>query len=463
MWSRNAGSIQLSTRKFQVFVLSSLFIHSLRAGETAFYYAIAFSFLAGCLGCQDISPNPEESADNTPRVILRVATSGDYAPFSQWAQHEGKPSGFSAAIARAYAEDRGADLRWVRFRWPELAADLETGSFDFALSGITVRPDRSTKGRFSLPITTSGAVALVHENSRLETSADLDQPQIRLAVNAGGHLERVAHRLFPAATIRPVADNERVLEELVEGRVDAVLTDSLEAPHWQRIAGSRLRTIGPLTRDRKAAWFTRGNTAEAEQFNRWLLRAESSGQLERIRERYELPQDRTANALPALFSSLDERLTLMPAVADAKHALGVATENLQREDLVLDAASRGVLESAENAGIGAPDKTLIRQLFRTQIEAAKWIQDRRRDDLRSPIDESKIATDKAARTELEEVIRPALIYLGDRISMLLIACLESPSPSFTFADVSEALERHNLPNNHLRAIYEALAAILQPE
>ena len=434
-----------------------------RPRRSWFHYAIVFSFYFGTLGCHPVAPDPQKSVSIPPGSTLRVATSGDYSPFSRWGLNEAEPSGFSVAIARAYADDRGTELDWIRFRWSELAADLEADAFDIALSGITVRPDRSMKGRFSLPLTTSGAVALVHEESRFEESADFEQSTIRLAVNAGGHLERVARRLFPAATILAVEDNANVLEELIQNRVDVVLTDSLEAPHWQRIAKRRLRAIGPLTRDRKAAWFPQGNTAEAERFNRWLLRAESSGQLERIRDQYELPRGRTANALPALLASLDERLTLMPAVADAKHVLGVATENSQREELVLDAASLGVLRAAEDAEVEAPDSELIRRLFRSQIEAAKWIQDRRRDGLRAAASESQTVTEDAARAELEEVIRPALIYLGDRISMLLIACAESPTPSFALTDVSDALERHDLPKDHVRRIYEALAAIIQPE
>jgi cyclohexadienyl dehydratase len=472
MWSRNSALGCPSERKFQVFVLARLFAPSHNWAQRIVIYAIMFSLFLGVLGCDQTATTPESSALIAPRVTLRVAISGDYEPFSHWAQGESEPTGFSVEIARAYAVERSADLHWVRFRWPELAADLDAGSFDIALSGITVRPDRSAKGRFSLPLTTSGAVLLMRTESTFNRALDLDQPTVQIAVNAGGHLERVAQRLFSAATIRPIADNASVLEELTQGRVDAVLTDSLEAPHWLRIAKSSLRASAPLTRDRKAAWFPAGSSDEAERFNRWLLRAEASGQLERIREQFELPQGRTASALPALLSSLDERLTLMTAVADAKHVLGVATENAQREEVVLNAAVLGVLGAAKDAGIKAPDAAAIRRLFQTQIEAAKWIQERRREALRSAASPVHSMTKQAARTELEAVIRPALIYLGDRISMLLVANIEgsgqsfgssAPALSLTLPDVSEALERHDLPYDRLQAIYQALAVVLRSE
>lgn len=464
-----------------MFVLARVFEPFHQWVRTGFYYAIAFSFFFVACEDQDRAAERVKESILSPRASLLVATSGDYEPFSQWAANQAEPRGFSAEVARSYAADRGVDLHWIRFRWRELAADLDAGAFDIALSGITVRPDRSAKGRFSLPLTTSGAIVLVREDSSLEDPSSLDQPTIRLAVNAGGHLERVARRLFPSATIRPIADNANVLGELTSNRVDAVMTDSLEAPHWQRTTGDQLRAIGPLTRDQKAAWFPPERSDEAERFNRWLLRAESTGQLARLRAQFELPANRVASALPALLSSLDERLSLMNAVADAKSILGVATENAQREEVVLKAASLGILEAAKDAGVEAPKVARIHRFFRAQIEAAKWIQDRRRVARRATSDQPLVETRDEARTQLEKVIRPALIYLGDRISMLLVASVEdaghspstsnpstssgsSSSPSrLTFVDVSDALARHDLPDTHLREIYEALAMIIRSD
>ena len=72
---------------------------------------------------------------------LRVGTSGDYAPFSL-AEEGGPASGFDVTLARSYAKERGVEVEFVRFRWPELVRDLEAGRFDVAMSGITVAPRR---------------------------------------------------------------------------------------------------------------------------------------------------------------------------------------------------------------------------------------------------------------------------------------------------------------------------------
>ena len=448
---------------FQVFEMIGYFASTRRFGHIELHYAIVFSFIFLGLGCEAASTSPTESTSTPPRKILRVATSGDYTPFSDWPEDAPAPRGFSVSVAEAYARATRVTLEWSRFRWPELADDLATGSFDLALSGITVRPDRSILGRFGLPLTTSGATVLVAANSSLESTRDLDRSSIRIAVNAGGHLERVTRRLFPSARIEAISDNAAVLGRLARGAADAVVTDTLEAPHWKSRARAELRTIGPLTRDLKAAWFPPEREQEALLFNRWLLRAESAGQLDQLRREHGLPEDRTARPLAALLSSLNERLTLMPAVADAKQILGAAVENPAREEIVLDAAILAIQDATLQSGITPPDPVIVRRLFRAQIEAAKWIQIQHLENAPTEFESTTPAERLDAKRTLDETIRPALIYLGKRISMLIIACVAESRENLAYADVARALDRHKLPESSLRALYEALSEIITPE
>ena len=83
---------------------------------------------------------------------LRIGVSGDYPPFS-FAPGEDPMvlQGFDLAVGRAYATDRQRELEIVRFRWPELLADLAAERFDVAMSGITIRPERSVAGVSASP------------------------------------------------------------------------------------------------------------------------------------------------------------------------------------------------------------------------------------------------------------------------------------------------------------------------
>jgi cyclohexadienyl dehydratase len=400
-----------------------------------------------------------------------VATSGDYKPFSDWAAGESGafeiPRGFSADVTRAFAGARGLEIEWVRFRWPKLLTDLQEGRFDFAISGVTVRPDRSIEGLFSVPLTTSGALVLVPESSDLAAPEDLDRTEIRLAVNGGGHLERVARRLFPKADIEGVGRNADVLGRMLDGDAHAVLTDTLEAPHWEARTTEPLRRIGPLTTDRKAALFDPDARALARDFDLWLVEAETSGELAALRERHGLPDRLTAEPVAALLASLDERLALMISVARAKAALEIDVENREVEARVLAAAWVSVERESAAAGVPAPPRAAVQQLFRAQIEAAKRIQ---RDELyrrdaaglhdSTQSLSSRSEAQSQARSHLEQALRPALIRIGDRIAFLVARLGSGRRSSLDFEETRSALARHDLPESDLRTIHDAVFSFL---
>ncbi|HJQ84441.1 MAG TPA: transporter substrate-binding domain-containing protein, partial [Candidatus Binatia bacterium] len=142
--------------------------------------------------------------------VLRVGTPGDYPPFSVT---RGRGfAGLDVEIAARFARDEGRRLELVAFRWPGLVADLAAGRFALAMGGVTMRPERALAARFTRPVVRAGAVVLARPGT-----PPLDTPGVRLAVNAGGHLERLARRLFPGALLVPTADNRRLAAQLVGG------------------------------------------------------------------------------------------------------------------------------------------------------------------------------------------------------------------------------------------------------
>jgi len=420
-------------------------------------FAITFAWISGLLsvGCLSGPIGSEAS-----RALLRVGTSGDYRPFSHaGAAPEDGVRGFSIDLGKAYAEATGREIVWVPFGWPSLAEDLAAGRFDFALSGVTIRADRSIAGRFSLPVTVSGAMVLVPEDSGLREAEALAKPGRAFAVNAGGHLERTARALFPEARIVPVPDNGSVLDRLADPGIDAVVTDSLEAPHWlTRRPG--LRAVGPLTRDRKAAWFPIGADAERARFDAWLLEAERNGTLARLRSAHGLPTDRTAEPAAALLALLDERLSLMIEVARVKQLTGRAIEDRPREAKVLAGAVSAVVRAATERAVPPPDEADVRAFYRAQIEAAKSIQrawtDAHPAEAAAPEDPAW----RAARARLSDDLRPALLDLGDRIASLLVLATTSGERPPSRERVEASLSRHALPTSDLEALHAGLERLL---
>lgn len=387
-----------------------------------------------------------------PSRVLRVGTSGDYAPFSAVSPDSpDRPEGFDLAVARRFAEDRGLELELVRFAWPELETDLAAGRFDVAMSGVTVRPERSVVGRFTVPVAWSGALVLVPEDSAYQALEDLRIPGARIGVNAGGHLEKLARVSFPRATLVAIPGNENVLPALVAGSVDAAVTDDLEAPRWLARA-PELRELGPFSRDRKAYLVRRERPDLAAELDAWLLAQEANGTLDELRAEHLGPATATEVATPlrALLAALDERLDLMPFVAEAKRARGLPVRDPEQEQRVLDDALKASRDAAARAGVLPIPDRWVQALFRAQLDAAAAVQE---------FALARPAAAGARSFDLERELRPALARIGERIAECL-AHLPGPlDPRSVEREASEQIHAPGLETTRVEAIAGVVADV----
>ena len=331
--------------------------------------AAACALLAFALGP---SCAPSSSPEPGPPAVLRVGTSGDYAPFSLAGE------GFDVEVARRLAAELGAELEWVEFRWPELAADVAANRFDVAMSGVTWRADRARIGELSRAVASGGPCLY----GRL--------PATRVAVNRGGFLERWARATLERHEIRAVDRNTSLPERLLAGEVDALVTDSFELSHFRREApGGRSRCWPPI--HRKVYWVAPARAADlAPRIDAFVREHEPA--LRVLRERH-FGEVSPRDDLDHVIDLMARRLALMPAVGRWKRAHDRPIEDLAREAGVLERTAA----AAARAGLAAEP---AQDLFAFQIELAKRIQER--------------AAARGPDLELSQ-IRPGLLRLGDRL------------------------------------------------
>ncbi|MGH7790182.1 MAG: transporter substrate-binding domain-containing protein [Candidatus Binatia bacterium] len=303
--------------------------------------ALALSGCASWRGERDYTPTGP---------VLRVATSGDYAPFSI-VNPEDELTGLDLALSGRLGQDLGRPVEIVRVAWPELAAATQAGTFDIAMSGITMRPERALVGCFTRPYAVVGAVALVRTTQlqRLPSAEALDRPGVRIAVNAGGHLERLARERFAQASIELVSDNQTVPQRLTDGAVDAAITDSAEVEGWLRPG---LSVIGPFSIDYKAFLLPAAQTELAGQVDVWLAEREEDGWLERQRLQWMGPDagmTPEVAARNAVVAFIRLRLQLAPAIAAAKRGSDQPIEDPGQEARVLERARAAARRDPQRA------------------------------------------------------------------------------------------------------------------
>jgi cyclohexadienyl dehydratase len=362
-----------------------------------FRFALAAGLIA--TGAPSLLPATAETVPALPQ-LLRIGTSGDYPPFS--VERDGTRVGFDVELAERFAREAGLRVEWVSFRWPELAGDVAGDRFDVAMSGVTATPERAVIGYLTRAVATSGPCVLGSATPK------------RVAVNRGGALERFARKRFDGAEVRAVDGNLLLPELLARGEVDAIVTDRFEIAHFRgRGKGSWPELCEPPV-DRKVFWVAPARAGDlGPRLDTWLARNEA--QVDAARARWLGASARRSDA-DHLLDLLARRLALMPAVARAKAARGLAIEDPEREARVL----AGARARSRAAGL---DAASVESLFRLQIQFGRQVQQRNASE-----------RDDAPDLELEQLLRPAIGALGDRIVSALAETAPIPASSLDGAD-----------------------------
>jgi cyclohexadienyl dehydratase len=210
--------------------------------------------------------------------VLRVGTTGDYAPFSS--DHGGVLSGLDIALVQQFAQALGVSVRFVHTSWPTLLADQARDAFDLAASGISVTPERAQQGHFSLPYHAGGKTPIARCDARagLDSLAKIDAPGVRVIVNPGGTNEQFARATLQHAALQLFPDNRTIFHELIARRADVMVTDDVEAELQQlKHKGVLCRTMRTLLTQADKAWLVQADAALLAEVNAWLAPRVESG------------------------------------------------------------------------------------------------------------------------------------------------------------------------------------------
>jgi cyclohexadienyl dehydratase len=236
---------------------------------------------------------PVAQAQQSPRLesiakrgTLRVGLTGDYPPFSAFDPKTSTFRGFDVDMAEGIGKALGVRVEYVRTSWPQLAQDFEADRFDMAMGGISITPERASKGLFSTPVMQEGKtpIARCTDAGKFQTLADIDRPGTRVIVNPGGTNERFARANLRNAEIRIYPDNVRIFDEIADGRADLMITDTSETRYQQKLHPGVLCAVHPdqpFDHAQKAYWLQRDAALKAF-VDRWMKQAVDDGGFARI-------------------------------------------------------------------------------------------------------------------------------------------------------------------------------------
>jgi polar amino acid transport system substrate-binding protein len=191
--------------------------------------------------------------------------------------------GFDVEIATMLAHGLGREPQFVQVAWASIEASVERGDFDVGMSGVEDRPELRARHAVSIPYYEFHEVLAVRPGDavRFRTLADLAGHRVATL----GATE--AYRLLIEAQTRhgvvPVSydDDVHPYEDLVAGRVDAVLLDNIIAERSLRRAGGFVIQPEPVATGHYVAVLAYDRTALRDSINDILRARMRDGSLER--------------------------------------------------------------------------------------------------------------------------------------------------------------------------------------
>ncbi|GAB6929448.1 hypothetical protein JCM10914A_34310 [Paenibacillus sp. JCM 10914] len=210
--------------------------------------------LGGCAGSKQASRVPGQNMGINPyrvntgyllrhaidRGTLRIGTERDYPPFS-YIGIGGRLTGFDVEIAQEVARHMELKAEFIETDWKSLLPGLTEGKYDAVFNEIEDRHDRRALYDFSVAyLSTSPVLLTSSDKDAIHSFEDIRGKTI--GVNPIGNYANIADKYD--ADIKPVKYIHDAASQLVDGKLDAVITDQFSVTNLiQQFPDMAVKTV----------------------------------------------------------------------------------------------------------------------------------------------------------------------------------------------------------------------------
>jgi len=237
------------------------------------------------LNTDTVQAGYKSTSSTMDRVLKRGVLKVGMSTFVPWAMKDktGKLIGFEIDVARRLAEDVGVDIQFVPTKWSGIIPALITGKFDVIIGGMGIVPKRNLKVNFSIPYDYTGMSMVAHLQKApgFNKVEDFNKPGIVIAARLGSTAVTATRKYIPKAELRLFDDESQAYQELVNGRVHAVV-GSAPTPAFQALKYPDrlyLPLKAPFTREPIGFAVNKGDPDTLNFFNNWIRVVTAEGWL----------------------------------------------------------------------------------------------------------------------------------------------------------------------------------------
>src|ERR1700716_2312221 len=193
----------------------------------ALRYALALGSGAALAAAVSSPASAQSTPDNTldkirANKVLRIAVLPAELPYFSKDLASGTWSGMCIEMASDIAKLLDVKLEYTESTYGNSILDLQSNKIDLGFA-LNPTPQRALVVDFTGSVFHHPFGAMLKKGLEAKTWADIDKPEVAIAVDVGSANETVARRFAPNATIKSLKSRDEVMLEMSSGRVDCVV------------------------------------------------------------------------------------------------------------------------------------------------------------------------------------------------------------------------------------------------
>jgi cystine transport system permease protein len=216
--------------------------------------------------------------------VLKVGTEGVYPPFSYHGGTGSGLTGYDIDVMNAIGKHLGVKVEYVETPFDSMFAALEAGRFDLVANQITFNEERKARYDLSDPyVETTGVLVVRKDETQIKTIADLKGK--RAAENITSNWAEVAKGA--GATIVGVDDMSLAIDNLEQGRVDALVNDKLAIRNYLATKpDAGVKVVAETDDVSRSVFAARKDSGYLPQLNQAIADLKADGTLDKVYAKY---------------------------------------------------------------------------------------------------------------------------------------------------------------------------------
>jgi polar amino acid transport system substrate-binding protein len=244
--------------------------------NSAIFFLIALAATALVLAACNASP----AATSTKQKVT-IATDATWAPFEVVDETTKQIVGFDIDLMNAIAEKANLDVTYTNVGFDPLLAGMAQCQYDAAISSISITDERKKSMLFSDPYFQVGQVVVVANGTTTISGKDaLSGKKIGSQISTTGAIEAGK---IAGATVKTYDDITLAFQDLINGQIDAVITDNALAVQYIKSNAGKVKIVGDsFTGEDIGIAICKNKTDLQAKINAALATLKSEGLLEKL-------------------------------------------------------------------------------------------------------------------------------------------------------------------------------------